>query len=55
MNDALINIMHQLIRQLNPDQRMILKHVFNDCEAMEYFKNRLDIQISNDAKEFTFT
>lgn len=55
MNDSQIAVCHQLLREMNPDQRMIMKHILDDFGLMIYFKEKLELQISNDAKEFTFT
>lgn len=55
MNESLCTVASQLVQQLTPDQRMMVKHIIDDFEALLYFRGMLEARISNDAKEFTFT
>ena len=55
MNDSHIAVSHQLIRGMTPDQRMILKLILDDVDLISYVKEKLELLISNDAREFTFT
>ena len=55
MNESLSVIASQLVQQLTPDQRMMIKHIIDDFDALLYFRGVLEARISNDAKEFTFT